>query len=306
MFWQLQPIQIQPDVIFNLFGFPITNTLFCTWLTIIALVVVTYFGTRKRDLIPSGFQNFVEWGVESILNLVQGVVGKEKGRRFFPLVATFFFFILFANLFDVLPGIDTIGWVNVTALQDAHLAVPSGPIVFLFGNASNKLVPWFRPPTSDLNLTFAMALISVVVTQVFGFIYLGAGEHLSKYFPFKALFTHGAQGPIEFFVGLVELVTEISRLLSFSFRLFGNLFAGSAVLALFAFLVPALGDVIFIPLELFVAFVQALVFTLLTLVFMQMATTSYEHAGTEREAEAEYERNEERDREREMATGRAS
>lgn len=303
MFWQLQPILIQPDVIFNLFGFPITNTLFCTWIVIIILVVLVYYGTRKSDLIPSGFQNFVEWSVESILNLVQGVVGKEKGRRFFPLVATFFFFILFANLFDVLPGIDTIGWVNVTAFHDAHLAAPTGPIVFLFGSASNKLVPWFRPPTSDLNLTFAMAFISVVVTQIYGFFYLGAGEHLSKYFQFKALFTHGAQGPIEFFVGIVELITEISRLLSFSFRLFGNIFAGSAVLALFAFLLPAVGDVIFIPLELFVAFVQALVFTLLTLVFMQMATTSHEHEEGEHEAEAEYRQNEEKEM---AATGRAS
>ncbi len=280
-------------MIFNLFGLPITNTLFCTWITIILLVILAYFGTRRRDLIPSGFQNFVEWGVESILRLVQSVVGEKKGRQFFPLVATFFFFILFANLFDVLPGVDTIGWVNVSAIQAAHLSVPSGPIVFLFGNLSNKLVPWFRPPTSDLNLTFSMALVSVVVTQVFGFTYLGARVHLGKYFQFKALFTHGVQGPIEFFVGIIELITELSRLLSFAFRLFGNIFAGSAVLALFAFLIPALGDVIFIPLELFVAFVQALIFALLTLVFLQMATTSHEHEESEHEAEEEYEQNKE-------------
>jgi len=99
------------------------------------------------------------------------------------------------------------------------------------------------------------------------------------------LFTHGFQGPIEFFVGLVELITEISRLLSFAFRLFGNIFAGSAVLAVFAFLLPALADIIFIPFEIFVALVQALVFALLTLVFMEMATTS------EHEAEIEVEHN---------------
>lgn len=293
MFWQLQSIKIEPDVIFNLFGLPITNTLFCTWITLVLLIIFAYFGTRRRDLIPRGFQNFVEWGVEIILRLVQGVVGEKKGRLFFPLIATFFFFILFANIFDVLPGIDTIGWVDVTAIKAAHLAVPSGPVVFLFGALSNKIVPWFRPPTSDLNLTFAMALVSVVVTQIFGFIYLGAGIHLSKYFQFKALFTHGVQGPIEFFVGLIELITEISRLLSFAFRLFGNIFAGSAVLALFAFLIPGLADVIFIPLELFVAFVQALIFALLTLVFMEMATSSHEHPESEHEAEAEYAQNEE-------------
>ena len=296
MFWKLQEIKIQPDQIFTLFGLPVTNTLLNTWITILILVIIAYFGTRKRALIPSGFQNFVEWGVEGILNLVEGVVGKEKGRRFFPLVATFFFFILFANLIDILPGIDTIGRVDLAAIQAAHLQAPSS--IFLFGDYSNKIVPFFRPPTSDLNLTFAMALVSVVVTQVFGFMYLGAGLHLSKYFQFKALFTHGVQGPIEFFVGIVELITEISRLLSFAFRLFGNIFAGSAVLALFALLLPAIGDVIFIPLEIFVAVVQALVFALLTLVFMQMATSSHEHDESEHEAETEYTQN----KEKELAT----
>ena len=298
MFWQLQSFNIPPDVIFTPFGdrFPITNTLFCTWITILLVIIVVYFGTRKRDLIPSGFQNFVEWGVEGILNLVVGVVGRDKARKFFPLVGTFFFFALFANLLDIMPGIDTIGWVNLTQAQAAHLSPPTS--IFLFGAYSNKIVPWFRPPTTDLNVTFSMALISVVVTQIFGFVTLGARAHLGKYFKFKELFTHGFQGPIEFFVGLVELVTEISRLLSFAFRLFGNIFAGSAVLAVFAFLVPALGDVLFIPFEIFVALVQALVFALLTLVFMEMATTSEEHTETEHEAEEEVARNEEVARER--------
>lgn len=279
MFWKLQSFNIQPDVIFTPFGFSITNTLFCTWITIVLVVIIVYFGTRKRDLIPSGFQNFVEWGVEGIQNLVVGAVGKEKARKFFPLVGTFFFFALFANILDIFPGIDTIGWVNLTLVRAAHLSPPGS--FLLFGNYTSMIVPWFRPPTSDLNVTFSMALISVVVTQIFGFMTLGVGKHLGKYFKFKELFTHGFQGPIEFFVGLVELITEISRLLSFAFRLFGNIFAGSAVLAVFAFLLPALADIIFIPFEIFVALVQALVFALLTLVFMEMATTSEHEAETE-------------------------
>ncbi len=283
MFWKLQSFNIQPDVIFTPFGFSITNTLFCTWITIVLVVIIVYFGTRKRDLIPAGFQNFVEWGVEGIQNLVLGAVGKEKGRKFFPLVGTFFFFALFANILDIFPGIDTIGWVNLTQVNAAHLRPPGS--FLLFGDYTSMIVPWFRPPTSDLNVTFSMALISVVVTQIFGFVTLGAGKHLGKYFKFKELFTHGFQGPIEFFVGLVELITEISRLLSFAFRLFGNIFAGSAVLAVFAFLLPALADIVFIPFEIFVALVQALVFALLTLVFMEMATTS------EHEAEIEVEHN---------------
>ena len=283
MLWKLQPIQIPPEVIFYIGPLPVTNALLGTWISTIALLLVFYFGTRRRDLIPSGMQNAVEWIIEYLLNLTEGVSGKVKARKFFPLVATFFIFILFCNLLDVFPGVDTIGTVNLIALRSAHLSVPS--TFFLLGEYSDKLTPWVRPGTSDLNLTLAMALVSVIVTQIFGFYTLGAKQHLSKYFNFKA-FRHGFQGPIEFFVGLIELVTEISRILSFSFRLFGNIFAGSAVLAVFAWLLPFVSDAIFIPLELFVGFVQALIFALLTLVFLEIGTTSHEEVGDESEQEA--------------------
>ena len=283
MLWKLQPIQIPPEVIFYIGPLPVTNALLGTWISTIALLLVFYFGTRRRDLIPSGMQNAVEWIIEYLLNLTEGVSGKVKARKFFPLVATFFIFILFCNLLDVFPGVDTIGTVNLIALRSAHLSVPT--TFFLLGEYSDKLTPWVRPGTSDLNLTLAMALVSVIVTQIFGFYTLGAKQHLSKYFNFKA-FRHGFQGPIEFFVGLIELVTEISRILSFSFRLFGNIFAGSAVLAVFAWLLPFVSDAIFIPLELFVGFVQALIFALLTLVFLEIGTTSHEEVGDESEQEA--------------------
>ena len=289
MLWKLQPIQIQPEVIFTIFGFPITNTLIGTWISIIFLFLVFFLGTRRRDLIPSGMQNVVEWIVEYLLNLTESVAGTVKARKFFPLVATFFIFILFCNLLDIFPGVDTIGTVNLEALKLAHLSAPTS--FFLLGEYSNKLTPWVRPGTSDLNLTLALALVSVIVTQIFGFYTLGAKQHLSKYFNFKALFTHGFQGPIEFFVGLIEIITELSRILSFSFRLFGNIFAGSAVLAVFAWLLPFVSDAVFIPLELFVGFVQALIFALLTLVFLEIATTSEEDVEevTEKEALKEYE-----------------
>jgi len=274
VFWKLPEIVIQPDVLFTIPGinFPVTNTLLCTWIVIVVLLALVYSASRRKDLVPRGFQNFAEWAVESLLNLVEGVSGKEKGRKFFPLVATLFIFILFANLLDVMPGVDTIGSLRGAVANPINL----GFIHLLSGNDTGAIVPWFRPPTTDLNLTFAMALIVVVVCQVIGFVTLGAGEHLSKYFKVKALFTKPS-GSIEFFVGLVELVTELSRLLSFAFRLFGNIFAGSAVLAVFGFLTLGIGNVVFIPLELFVAFVQALVFSLLTLVFLEMATTGHSH-----------------------------
>jgi F-type H+-transporting ATPase subunit a len=283
LLWKLQPIQIQPEVIFNIGPFPITNTLIGTWISIILLLLFFFLGTRRRDLIPSGMQNAVEWIVEYLLNLTEGVSGKVKAKRFFPLVASFFIFILFCNLLDIFPGVDTIGTVNLEALKLAHLSAPTS--FFLLGNYSDKLTPWVRPGTSDLNLTLALALVSVIVTQVLGFVALGPKQQLSKYFNFKAL-RHGFQGPIEFFVGLIELVTELSRILSFSFRLFGNIFAGSAVLAVFAFILPFIADVIFIPLELFVGFVQALIFALLTLVFLEIGTTSHEEVGDESEQEA--------------------
>ena len=137
------------------------------------------------------------------------------------------------------------------------------------------IVPWIRPATTDLNLTLAMALVSVVVTQGFGFYYLGPGEHISKYLNFKALFTNFPMGIVDFFVGLLEIVSELGRIISFSFRLFGNIFAGSVVLAIFAFLLPVVASIVFLPFELFVAFMQALVFSMLTLVFLQMGTTSH-------------------------------
>jgi len=291
--WKLPEIVISPDPIFTIPGinFPVTNTLLCTWIVIVTLIVLVFAAGRRRDLVPRGFQNFAEWAVESLLNLVEGVSGKVKGRKFFPLVASLFIFILFANLLDVLPGIDTIGTIREGT--NAANILSLGPIHFLFGDDSSKIIPWFRPPTSDLNLTFAMAVVVVIVCQIVGFVTLGTGEHLAKYFKFKELFTQPT-GIIEFFVGIIELVTELSRLLSFSFRLFGNIFAGSAVLAVFGFLTVGLGNVIFIPLELFVAFVQALVFSLLTVVFLEMASTGHGHAQEdETEALATYEKNEE-------------
>ena len=308
IFWRLPEIKLAPDVIIPLFanGTGITNTLLCTWISIIVLVVLFYFGTRRHDMIPSGMQNFMEWAIESLLGLVEGVTGKEKAKKFFPLVATFFLFIVVSNLLDVFPGVDTVGAINGPEIQTLHPSCtpflgfipqcqPVGP--FLFGAISNQVIPWIRPATTDLNLTFSMALVSVVVTQVFGFYSLGPKEHLSKYFNFRALFKFNFTGFIEFFVGILELVTELVRLLSFSFRLFGNIFAGSAVLAVFAFVLPLFADVAFIPLELFVAFVQGLIFSLLTLVFLEIATTSHEHAQGEdvHEAEQQFAQNEERE-----------
>lgn len=276
--WLLPKISIAPEQLFTVFGFPITNTLLCTWIVIAILFLVCYLGTRRQDDIPAGMQNAFEFLVEGLLGLVEGVSGKKKGRKFFPFIASFFIFILIANLLDVIPGVDTIGQVDK--------GIQAG---LLWGTQSNQLVTWLRPPTTDLNLTLAMALVSVVVTQFFGFAILGAKDQLSKYFNFKAL-KRGAMGSVDFVVGLLEIISELGRLVSFSFRLFGNIFAGSVLLAVFAFLLPVVSSILFVPFEMFVGAIQAFVFGFLTLVFMEVGTISHSHAeSTTHEEVEEYE-----------------
>jgi F-type H+-transporting ATPase subunit a len=280
--WRLPHFQIAPEVIYRVPGidFPITNTLLCTWITIFILLALFFAATRRKDMVPRGIQNFMEWGVELLRGLAESVAGKKNGRRFFPLVATFFLFIIIANLLDLVPGVDSIGTIEPHKLPEG-----TEPSLFLLGDASNAIIPWIRPATTDLNLTLGMALIAIITAQCFGFFSLGIGEHTSKYFNFKALGKLSFVGFIEFFVGLLELVGEISRVLSLAFRLFGNIFAGSIVLAVFAFLLPVFANIVFLPFELLVAFIQAFVFSLLTLIYLQLAVISHNHHEDEHQSE---------------------
>jgi len=273
--WELPHISIAPELVY---GNWITNTLICTWISIIAVLAFFFFATRRRDDIPSGLQNFTEWIVELLLGLVEGVAGKEKGRRFFPIIGGIFFFIVFANLLDVIPGVETIGTPHP---HDPEHTISNyaqfGPIMLLFGEDSNQITAWIRPATTDLNLNLAMAVVSITLVQFFGIVYLGASGHISKYLNFKALFTRGPLGVVDFVVGLLEIISEVGRIISFAFRLFGNIFAGSILLAVFAYLLPAVANIIFIPFEIFVASIQAFVFAFLTLLFLQLATVAHGH-----------------------------
>lgn len=279
-------MQLAPETIFTIPGinWPVTNTLFCTWISIIVLVLLFFFATRRGDMIPRGIQNAMEILIEFLLNLAESITGKKYARTFFPLAATFFFFILVSNLLDIFPGVDSIGSIHMEELHK----VGAQPSLFLWGDASNALVPWIRPATTDLNLTISMALIAVITAQCFGFATLGFKEHTLKYVNLRSLFKFSLTGFIEFFVGLLEIISEISRILSLAFRLFGNIFAGSIVLAVFAFLLPAVANIIFIPFELFVAAVQAFVFALLTLIYLQLAVTGHGHDEGHGEAEGSH------------------
>ncbi|HEY4385747.1 MAG TPA: F0F1 ATP synthase subunit A [Ktedonobacteraceae bacterium] len=285
MLWKLGEISLSPDIIFTIPGInlPVTNTLLCTWISIVVLVAIFFAATRRRELVPRGIQNAVEAIVEFLRGLAEGIVGKKYGKQFFPLAATLFVFILVSNLLDIFPGVETIGTYTPSG------ATGGQPVLgfLLFGNTSNELIPWIRPATTDLNLTIAMAVVVVVTCQVYGFMTLGAGEHLNKYLNFKSLIKkHNFEGFIDFFVGIIDIISELSRIASLSLRLFGNVFAGSVVLAVFAFVLPFVANIIFIPFELLVAAIQAFVFSLLTLIYLQLAVTSHEGHG---ESEAEHE-----------------
>lgn len=240
-------VPIAAERIFSIGPVPITNTILTTWLVTIILLVLAYFSTRKMQKIPQGMQNISEAAVDVLQDLVSSLSG-DKTAIFLPIVASFFFFIMLGNYFGLVPGVGTIGFYQIE-------------------NGHSIFVPFFRSINSDLNTTLALALVSVITTHYLAIKYLGLGGYLGKFFSLN---------PIFLFVGLIELVGEFTKIASLSFRLFGNIYAGETVLAtasskLFAFIVP----IPFYFLELIVGFVQALIFAILTLVFMVILTEKH-------------------------------
>jgi len=243
-------ISITPEIVTNIFGLPITNSLIASFLTTIVFVTIAYFATRKLKEVPHGLQNLVEVIVESLFNMVDGVTGDRKQTlQFFPLVSTIFIFVILSNWMGLIPGFGSIGFSEV---EEGHTA----------------FIPLLRSANSDLNTTLALSIISVFAVQFFGIFALGFSKYAKKFINLKS--------PISFFVGILELISEISKLISFSFRLFGNVFAGEVLLVVIMALIPFVIPVPFFALELFVGFIQALVFSMLTLVFLKMAVTVQE------------------------------
>jgi F-type H+-transporting ATPase subunit a len=262
-------ITLAPERIFTIPGInlPVTNTLLCTWVVIVILAAFFYFGSHRKDLIPRGLQNFVEWVIELLLGQMESIVGVQRTRKFFPLVTALLLFILVSNLLGVIPGVGTIGAIDREKTANLHMgSKPVGP--FLFGNAAYAITPWIRPPTSDLNLTIAMALIAIFTAQIFGFYRLGMKEHLNKYINLRALGKFNIEGFSEFLVGILSILTEIVRILSLALRLFGSIYVGSLMLGLFTLILPFISSIIFLPLVLFVALIQAFIFSLLTLIYL--------------------------------------
>jgi len=195
-------------------------------------------------------------------------VDRKNIAKFFPLCATIFFFVLYSNLFALVPGVGSIGICVATHEAGEAADHPSDVFAGLPGYCGEgHVVPFLRAPSADLNVTLAFALVAVAMIQVFGFQALGVG-YLTKFFNFR-------EGFMNAFVGILEFISEIVRIVAFAFRLFGNIFAGEVILVVMAYLFPYLLPLPFYGLELFVAFMQAFIFSVLTLVFMSIATIAH-------------------------------
>jgi F-type H+-transporting ATPase subunit a len=236
---------------------------------------------RRITKIPSRLQTFFETLFGFILDYVEEVLeSRVLALRFFPLLATLFMFILLGNWFGLLPGVGSIYLEQpVHAEEPAHVeSVPADAAVSDTNEvlaeegeeahaapATSHTVSLFHPVSTDLNVTLALALIAFVVIEVAGILFVGARKYAGKFFNFHS--------PIGFFVGLIELISELARLISFSFRLFGNMFAGKTLILVAMFFVPLFVPVPLMLYEVLVGFIQASIFTLLTLFFVKLAVS---------------------------------
>ncbi|MDY6911560.1 MAG: F0F1 ATP synthase subunit A [Chloroflexota bacterium] len=259
-------------------AFPITNTMVASWMTVIVLISLAYFAMRKRQLVPTGLQNAFEWVVEWFLNFVESAAGRENGRRFFPVVATIFFFVIVNSYMALVPIFNVIGWGSYATYETAFFGEQTGFLV-------NTTL--FRSANTDVNLPLALAIVSFISVEFWGISSLGIGKYMAKFIKIGPL-VHGFKGlfkgkvmdmliaVIEAFVGFIELILEFMRMVSFTFRLFGNMTAGEVLLMMMAFLIPLLVAIPFYGLELLVGFIQGLVFAGLTLGFAMIAVAPHE------------------------------
>ena len=232
----------------------LTNTLLSAWFATIVIILFFVLGAAKRGLIPGRFQALVEILIEAGLNFCISVLGQELGRKAFPVVATIFFFILFNAWLALLPFYQFLGFV-----QDGHLKAHL-----------------LRSAGTDLNMPLALALVSFVFVEYWGFRYNGFG-YLKKFFALGNLLRLRPTGLIDAFVGFLELISEMVRVVSFTFRLFGNMTAGEILVVMITFLVPLVAVEFVFGLELLVGLIQAVIFASLTLVFVSVAVSHEEH-----------------------------
>ncbi len=309
-------VAVAPEVIFHIGTVGISNTLFTTWIVMILVLLFAFFATRKMTLVPNGLQNVFEMIVEMWDTLGRNVAG-ERSKMFFPFVTTIFIFVLFSNYLGLIPGFGPIGIIPIKEGEHAPEGIVTFDLPFGLGKvlgahpeflkakddhgtstASKEehteilLAPFVRSPSTDINMTLALALVAMITAQFFGMKVVGPIKYWTKFFNFgkvgeffgslfkgKPNFGLLFYGFIDLFVGILEFISEIVKIVSFTFRLFGNIFAGEVVLLIMAFLGSTFFffgmPFVFYALELFVGFMQAFVFGILTLVFMTIATTAH-------------------------------
>jgi F-type H+-transporting ATPase subunit a len=253
-------VELPSEELFEVAGFSITNTLIASWLTVIVLASMFYVCTRKMKLIPGRLQNLAEMAVEALLSFVKGAAGEKHARLLFPVVATIFIYVITNAYLALLPFFGTI----------------------VVAGEEGEFVPLFRAANTDINVPLSIAVISFIFVEFWGMKSLGAFRYLGEFFNFgqigrgvKELFTgkirpaisNIAFGVMNLFVGLLEVFSHLIRIVSFTFRLFGNMTAGELLLLVSAFLIPFIFTIPFYGLELLIGFIQALIFAGLTLVF---------------------------------------
>ncbi|MEK7680614.1 MAG: F0F1 ATP synthase subunit A [Patescibacteria group bacterium] len=246
---------LAPETLFHIGKLPITNTIINTWLAIIIFLVLGLTIRKRLSVKPGKMQNFMEFFLEKLLGYFDRVTGdRKKTMRFLPIVGSVFFFILLSNWLGLLPGTGSI------KLGQSML---------------------LRPANTDLNLTAAMAVVAVLSSHVFGFITVGVFTHLNKFIQIGTFFKSLTKGPVAIFtavvelaVGLIEIISEIAKILSLSLRLFGNIFAGEVLISVISSIAALLVPAPFMMLEVLVGLIQASVFTMLTLVYLTIMSTA--------------------------------
>ncbi len=266
--WLVVPIpqpELPAETIFHLFGLPITNSIIGSWLTVVVLVAFSFAVTRRMKIVPGRMQAAFEFLLGWIYELCQSIAGEENGRRFFPVICTIFLFVLFNAWLSLIPGFG-----SITLTADGHH------------------MELLRGANTDINTPLALALVSFIFVEFYGLKTLGI-RYLRKFVNAGQFFRHLGgifkgkfnpmglfSGLINIFVGALEALSELIRIISFTFRLFGNMTAGEILLLIAAFLMPWFLALPFYGLEMLVGFVQALIFSSLTLVFVTMAVAPHE------------------------------
>ena len=277
--WMSRPLFTLPVI----GDFYLTNTLVALFLVVLLVIVLAFFfnrAARKGDLTLKGIPGAVEALLEMLFNMTESTAGKWAWT-IFPWFASITLVVLLANWMELFPGVDSIGMIKASetgigyTLQQLgpHLATLVKPEVTTGGY---ELVPFVRVVSTDLNFTVALALIAVIGVQVMGVKAQGM-QYFTKFWNVKTFFSKPIFGVIDWGVGLLELVSEFSKILSFAFRLFGNIFAGSVLLFVMGSLLGMISifPSMFYMLEFFVGAIQAVVFGLLTMTFMAQATQGH-------------------------------